>query len=106
MNKVRKDLGLSYDSNCLYDSCDVSFNSQADLVASKKKNYLYDHAGLPDELILDKNDHEYFKEEGDLLSAIEVNDLSAKDETKKRKKKAKKSNFSNLLGEEYLDTPE
>jgi len=70
MNKVRKDLGLSYDSNCLYDSCEVSFNSQADLVTSKKKNYLYDLAGLPDELILDKNDQEFLKEEGDLLSEV------------------------------------
>ena len=69
-NKVRKDLGLSYDSNCLYDSCEISFNSNADLVPSNKKNVLHDLAGLPDELILDKNGNEYLKENGDLLSAI------------------------------------
>lgn len=61
MNKVRKDLGLSCDSNCLYDSCEVSFNSQADLVVAKK-NVFYDDAGLPNPLILDRREEEYLKE--------------------------------------------
>lgn len=82
MNKVRKDLGLSYDSACLYDSCEVSFNSQADLVTSNKKQNWWALAGLPDELILDKNGNDWEKENGDLLDAIKMGtpDIFANDD--------------------------
>jgi hypothetical protein len=121
MNKVRKDLGLSYDENCLYDSHEISFNSEADLVPSNKKNVLHALAGLPDDLILDRNGHEFLKENGDLLSAVLEPepfvhlDLQEQDEdwtleeakmNKKRNPNKETTGFNRILGDEYVVTPE